>query len=180
MHYIYHKVPENFQGSALYPLNILDQRYPDTYANAVKKYKGREHITQQTIPLFDDCLWNDVIFFMAVNPVDLYAARREAGWPDLPPQQFYKINPDALDQEKLGVFLFKLKEQFSELTRDDFTAYRQEDMEKYAKVPPETLNYFKSELNNGAHRIPLFFRYIPHILYHGEINIDHAEIISAN
>lgn len=180
MQYIYHKVPENLQGDILYPLNILKREYPDMYARAVEKYKDREHVMRQIIPLFSNCAWNDVVFFMAVNPIDLYAARREAGWPDIPPQKFYKIDPTTLDQTKLGVFLFTPKEHSSELARDDFTDYRQEDLEKYTQVPAETLSYFKSELKNGTRRIPLFFRYIPHILYHGEIDVSSAEIVYAH
>ncbi len=67
MIYLYHSVPKNLQGNILYPLNTLKEKHPEIYEQQVSKYVGREHMTQQRIPILD-CLWNDVLHFSAVNP----------------------------------------------------------------------------------------------------------------
>jgi len=154
--------------------------YPETYAKQVSKYQGREHVTRQRIPLFDDCLWNDVLFFTAVNPAQIYEERRKAGWPDLKPHRYFKIDPRELDQSKLGVFLFQPTADPKNYTPDNFATYRYEDLEKYAQIPQETKDYYKHELEAGEPYIKLFWRYIPHILYRGEIDISNTEIITAH
>jgi hypothetical protein len=45
-------------------------------------------------------------------------------------------------------------------------------------VPKATKDYFKQEFEAGAPYIKLFYRYIPHVLYHGEIDISNVEIIT--
>ena len=68
MNYLYHRVPDNFQGTTLYPLNDLKDILPDIYTRHISKYEGRAHIVERHIPIFDDCLWNDVVFLSAVEP----------------------------------------------------------------------------------------------------------------
>lgn len=178
MNYIYHRVPGNLQGDILYPLNTLKNIYPVIYANEISKYAGREYVNEQRIPLFNKALWNDVLFFTAVEPSEIYKARREAGWSDLKPQKYFKINPDNLDQSKLGIFLFQTTADPKHYTHHNFIGYSHEALNKITKVPSSTKKYFKNELEAGEPHIKLFFRYIPHVLYHGEINISNAEIIT--
>ena len=70
MMYLYHSVPRNLHGNILYPLNALTEKHPEIFEQQVSKYVGREHITQQRIPVID-CLWNDVLHFSAVNPKEI-------------------------------------------------------------------------------------------------------------
>ena len=42
--YVYHRVPENLQGTTLYPLNELRAIHPSNYELEKEKYKGREDI----------------------------------------------------------------------------------------------------------------------------------------
>ena len=178
MRFIYHRVPDNLQGNTLYPLNMLKDVYPGIYTKAASKYDGREHVPKQRIPLFGDCLWNDVLFFTAVDPALLLDERRKAGFTDFKkPQQFFKIDPRALDQSKLGVFLFQPWVDAHNYTAESFTNYRYDDLATYATIPQETKDYFAAESNAGAPYIKLLWRYIPHILYRGEIPIAETEII---
>jgi hypothetical protein len=178
MNYIYHRVPDNLKGDSLYPLNTIKNIYPDIYANEVSKYAGREHVKEQRIPLFDNALWNDVLFFVAIEPSKIYKARREAGWPDLKPQKYFKINPRKLDQSKLGIFLFQTNADPEHYTHDNFIDYSHELLNQIIEVPNSTKEYFKNEFKAGESHIKLFYRYIPHVLYHGEINILDAEVIT--
>lgn len=165
------------QGSVLYPLNSLRAMYPDVYTHHMQKYANRMHVPRQHIPLFDNCLWNDVLFTSAVEPAKLYEARRQAGWPEMPPPQFYKIDPRKLDQTKLGVFLFR-PNRGAVLGVDDFTQYNYEDLATYSQIPRETIEYYAQEFAAGESNIKLFWRFIPHILYHGAIDVSDVKIIS--
>lgn len=182
MHYLYHRVPKNLTGDTLYPLNVLRTKLPAIYEGQVSKYIGREEVTQQRIPLLDNCLWNDVIFMTSVNPADLFKARREAGWGDTEPQQYFKIDPATLDPSKLAVFLFSAvgPDTRTVIKPSEFTEYRYDDLPKYAVVPEVTKEYFSQQYCAGEPRIKLFFRFIPHILYKGEIDISSAEVITVS
>lgn len=182
MHYLYHHVPKDLVGNILFPLNNLRKKFPSVYENQVAKYVGREQVMQQRIPILDNCLWNDVLFMTSLNPQELFDARREAGWGDIEPQQYYKIDPKTLDTSKLAVYLFEFKgsniRSSNELS--DFTEYNYDDLDKYAIIPKATKEYFKHEHEVGEPRIKLFYRYIPHIMYKGEIDISEVEIITVN
>ncbi len=71
-------MPKNLQGNILYPLNAPKEKHPDIYEQQVSKYVGREHIKEQRITILD-CLWNDVLYFSAVNPKEIKQALIEAG-----------------------------------------------------------------------------------------------------
>lgn len=178
MNYIYHRVPNNLRGNILYPLNALKGIYPDTYKLEANKYTGREHVPKQRIPLWDDTLWNDVLFFIAADPNAVYEARRNAGWPDMKPQKYFKINPHELDQSKLGVFLFQTTADPTNYKIDNFTDYRYEELNLYTQIPKATKDYFVHEFEAGEPFIKLFYRYVPHILYRGEIDITNTQIIT--
>ena len=75
MTFLYHRVPANMQGDFLSPLNQLKDIYPEAYAEAVKKYEGREFLMNVGIPTLD-CLWNDFLFLTAVHPFDLHCGIR--------------------------------------------------------------------------------------------------------
>jgi hypothetical protein len=151
---------------------------PDVYQKEAKKYDGRQHVMQKRITLLGSCLWNDVLFLISTHPEEIIQTRRDAGWPDNGPHKYFKIDPTKLDQSKLGVFLFTPGLESTDSYEDQFVPYVYEDLEKYSRVPQETKDYFKEELENGEERIKLFFRYIPHILYKGEIDISESEIIT--
>jgi len=180
MPYFYHHVPKNFKGTILFPLNTLQAKYPEIYEIEISKYEGREHTTQQIIPLLDNCLWNDVIFMTAVHPQKIFEARDDAGWGKNLPQRYFKIDSSTLDQEKLAVYLFKFKESNvqSGVEVEDFTKYNQKDFNEYAVVPQATKDYFRNEYESGQKRIRLFYRYVPHILFKGNIDVSNAEIIT--
>lgn len=178
MNHIYHRVPNNMEGDILYPLNELQTILPSAYEYQVRKYEGREKLLEQRISVLGSCLWNDVLFFTPAQPSDVFEARRQAGFPDLAPQRYFKINPHELDQSKLGVFLFHPHSDSFNHQPEDYAEYNYDDLEQYAKIPDETKEYFKHEFEAGEPGIKLFFRYIPHILHKGPIDVSEAEVIT--
>lgn len=177
MNHIYHRVPKDMTGDILYPLNELRNIHPAAYDYQVKKYKGREQLLEQRISVLGSCLWNDVLFFTPAQPSDVFEARRQAGFPDMAPQQYFKLNPHELDHSKLGVFLFHTDTDATNHQPRDYAEYRYEDLEKYAQIPQATRDYFRQEFEDGQTGIRLFYRYIPHILHKGPIDVSEAEVI---
>ncbi|MES2216529.1 MAG: hypothetical protein V4481_04520 [Patescibacteria group bacterium] len=175
MEYIYHRVVDNMQGKILYPLNVLKDKYPDQYAEHVKKYQGREQVLKIQIPILN-CLWNDVLHFTAVPPETLFANLKSTGfevekwlW-----KKWYKIPADLLESSNTIVCLY---ERDLRIVPDatDFYSYDPNKIEEYRKVPQVTLDYYKEKFDAGER--PLLFHHIPHILYKGAIDVTGVEII---
>jgi hypothetical protein len=100
MQYIYHGVPEQMIGDVLMPLNRMKTTQPELHKKYLEKYEGRREILQRRIPLLD-CLWNDVVQFLPLNPQDVFEAQRELGIIEVvPAYKFFKINLDMLDPKK--------------------------------------------------------------------------------
>ena len=59
MSQIIHLKPPIIYSDYLFPLNVLKKEYPEIDKQEVKKYRGREGLTQVVIPKLN-CLWNDV------------------------------------------------------------------------------------------------------------------------
>ncbi len=77
---MYHRKPDDMQGSVLYPLNSLEILSPQVFAKHRQKYEGREHVLDTVIPEPLNCKWNDALHFTAVPPQTLYANIAAAGF----------------------------------------------------------------------------------------------------
>ena len=62
---IYHVMPDPFIGTSLIPLNQMDKK-GELYKFHSEKYKGRENLMEEVIPLLN-CRGNDVVQFSAIN-----------------------------------------------------------------------------------------------------------------
>ena len=175
MNYLYHRVPKNLKGNILYPLNVLKEKHPDIYEEQASKYIGREQITQQIIPVLN-CLWNDVLHFSAVNPEEVKQALIEAGKdPDFQMMQ-YLVDPQILKPENTIVYLYAHNDVKDKLNENNFVAYNPEDVVKFSSMPQTTKDYYRECIENG--RSPLLYHRIPHILYHGTIDITNLPILT--
>lgn len=172
MQYLYHAVPSDLKNNKLYPLNTLKDKYPDLYSLKKAKYKGREEVTQQSIPLID-CLWNDVIFLTAVHPQIILDAYRRAGGKVDHPLQYFQIDVDSLQKENIVVA--KYLGQDYEKT---YELYNSDNAKEYSTIPDRTIDYFISEFAKG--NLPLFYAYIPHILYKGVIDTTNLPIVKVS
>ncbi|MBM3232960.1 hypothetical protein FJZ18_02210 [Candidatus Pacearchaeota archaeon] len=176
MNYLYHMVPQEMQGSILLPLEELRKKYPQSYAKSMKKYKGREHQPKEKIPLFN-CKWEEVLNFTTVDPKELKRYLIESG--GIPRTiKWYKIPTSMLNHEKLIVFLYRsdLLENGMHNNLENFKKFKEQDLEKYNKIPEKTKTYFKKRYKEK--KKPLLFHLIPHILYKGELDISKCEVIT--
>ncbi len=171
--YLYHKIPKNFSGNILYPLNQLKNIYPEIYEQQFAKYKGREFITEAKIPILD-CLWNDVLHFSPVHPEEVFKELKKYDEKDWKPK-YYKIPADLLEKENTVVYLFNGDGKGVKSDLDSFKEYNPDDVCNYTELPQETKDYYKEAYESG--KAPLLYHKVPHILYKGTIIIDDLEVI---
>lgn len=174
MDYLYHMVPKDQQGTILEPLNRLKESRPDLYAEKVKKYDGREHVMERTIPILE-CLWNDVLHLSPIPPSELKTALLEAGIEDRE-FNFYKIDPYSLELNKTVVYMHRTTDKLIPPDHSEFVRFSPELLENIKDVPKVSKEYFREKYSAGEK--PLLFLGIPHILYKGEIDVSNVEIVT--
>ncbi len=172
--YLYHMVPDDMQGTTLYPLNQLKDKFPELYVTKSEKYKDRPQTMQYFISKLA-CLWNDVLHFSPVDPAELKRALVEAGFQ---PKElkFFQVDPDLLDPSKTTVYLFAEQTRVADLQSGDFVDYDPSKLPGYAAVSQVTRDYYKE--SNEAGKIPKAFVGVPHILHKGPIDISDLEVIT--
>lgn len=173
--FLYHFVPENLRGTRLYPLNMLKNKFPDRYAEEVRKYRGRSLVKKFKIPVLA-CLWNDVVFLSPVAPVKIKKALISAGRVGSFTWSVYKIDPTSLDPRHTIVYTYNDMAAGATFSLEDFVPFRIDDLKKYSRMPRRVTAYFKRAIAEGER--PLLFHGIPHILYKGSIDISHAPVIT--
>ena len=169
MKYLYHRVPDDMQGSVIYPWNMFIEKYPSKAEFVMGKYKNRANLVQSTIPNLN-CLWNDVIFLSATHPEKVKGALIASWWEDKL-MKFFCIDSESLQQNDTLVYLGKAGWIFP----DNFGKYVTNDLEKYDYVPEETLVYYREKFKDWER--PLMFYRMPHIIYKGIIETSGLEII---
>jgi len=161
MPFIYHLAPSNMKGNTLYPVSILKSKFPNIY---------RKEIPKTRIPYLN-CKWGDVLQFIAVHPSKIRKALRKAGFKNKVKLKRYKINANNLVNKNTIIYSYKDET----LKRNNFVKYDLRKLSQYNKLAEKTKKYYSEEFKNG--RRPLFFVFVPHILYKDCLNIKNAEII---
>lgn len=163
--YLYHMVPAIIYGEKLSPLNMLKERYPESYDELAKKYAGREQLLEKKIePLH--CLWNDVLFFSPVHPKEIISALQDGGFSPHR-QQWYEVDPFLLKPSQTIIFTFTP-------TEEGYHPYKPSQIEQYASLPDITKEYFRSCFTKKDR--PFLFNYVPHILFKGELDISSLKV----
>ena len=175
MNYLYHRVPENMQGSVLYPLNMLKEKYPEIYQKQFSKYMGREELTKSVIPILN-CLWNDVLHFSPIHPAEIKTALVEAGWSSDFYMQYYQIDPRVLDLKSTVVYFASPDNKINDPNPDSFIPYNPTDLEKFSVMSEKNKQHYKEVISQGGR--PLLYPWITHILYQGSIDVANFPIVS--
>jgi hypothetical protein len=172
MSVIYHGVPEHMEGRSLLPLNQMATSHPELHTQYLKKYEGREEIMQKKIPLLE-CLWNDVVQFLPLNPIKIFELQVELGFiPNVPSYQFYKIELSQLNSDKTVVY-FKSAPGEENVT---VKWLRDVDFAALQEIPEATVQYYESLIGSGE--LPFNYQFIPHILYMGELDIANSDVMT--
>ncbi len=171
MSYLYHFVPNGMIGTILYPMNILKDVYPELYQKQVKKYEGREELLgKQILPL--DCLWNDVLHFVALHPKEVFVQWEKLGL-KLGHFACYQIEPHQLDSSK--AIVYKPSGKKEHVSEKNSALYDPNTLEQYSYLPDATIEYYRETITRGQK--PLSYKFVPHILYKGTLDISDAKII---
>lgn len=169
MAYLYHVVPPDMRGTVLFPLNTLRDVYPDLYGVKAQKYRGREQVMTFRVPTLN-CIWNDVLFLLAVGPQEL---RRAFQWVGLTRQlRFYRVDPAQLSVANTTVM--------TRMNTNDpraFEPFDPNDLERHAVIPEATYAHWK-RASSGTERL-FWWLHIPHIMYKGAIDVSNAPIVEA-
>ena len=183
---LYHFKRQHFQGKILYPLNQLQSEFPDSHAEEIKKYEGRELLLQATIPHFN-CLWNDVLHFCPIPMSEVmqavFAAHEELGL-DVTEykklfidREYFVFSADNLDEENLLVFLNNREKRqrtnFLDVL-DLFHRYQNGSQFIQYDIPLLHRHYLKTTLQQGER--PLLFMHLPHVLYKGPVDVSLAKV----
>jgi hypothetical protein len=187
LHFAYHLKPDDFQGSEILPLSLLEKMHPELAKTAIQKYNGREKLINRVVYnpgnsphkfMGDQILtWTDVSFCSMIDPNLVFKKLKELGFisKEIKTQAF-KI-PLELFPTKTIVWLGqKEMEKANAIRQDDYCsledAYNQIDI---SVLPQKTIEYFESFEHQGKR--PLFFVHMPHILCAEPIDISMCEII---
>lgn len=172
MAFLYHAIPDNFRGTTIYPLNQMKNVYPDVYEERVKLYAWRKQVMEQRVyPL--DCLWNDCVFMMAADPIEVNRTMRNLGFKGKFPRRFWQIDPGLLEVARTTIYNFG---HFKLSPPEDFLPFSVEGLDEYAVVPRRTIEYWRSKIEERAPTLMLYL-YIPHILYKGTIETADLAVI---
>jgi hypothetical protein len=172
MNYIYRGTPQSMHGNKLIPLNAMGHEMDKIRSEHTAKYKGRETIMQQKIPLLN-CLWNDVVQFLPLHPQTVFELQKQLKLiPSVPKYKFFEIDIKSLDPGKTVVF-FKTAPGEENVT---VKWLNDVDIGSLQKIPAATRSYYESLIGSGG--LPFNYQFIPHILYKGEVDISKCNIIT--
>ncbi len=172
MTFLYHGVPEDMKGNELITLNQMFTTDAELHQKYLEKYKGREEILERRIPLLD-CLWNDVVQLLPLQPRKLFELQLQLGLiNEIPEYRYFQVDPTVLNVDDTAVY-FKTAPGEENVT---VKWLKDVNLDKLQEVPDATRKYYESMVGTGE---PVFnYQFVPHILYKGNVDISGAEIIS--
>lgn len=129
-------------------------------------YRGRQVACRHFLPLY---------------PNHIYEAITNLGIKVKEEVQFYKIPIQSLENNENAIYLYS-KENYrgpeDAVIEDEIKVIDIEDYTEMKEIPSATIDYYTVEKEKG-NRFGLY-PYIPHLLSHGEVDINGVEIIMWN
>jgi hypothetical protein len=171
---LYHRLPANFKGHQLLPLNRLRELHPEIAAVHMRRYLGRELLLQRQVPPLS-CSRQETVAFSLTPPDVLAAIMREVGhsWN---PQVWIGLDARCLEPANAVVYPAKHRIPYSPDTDADFSPFDPKLLETYFEEILTREDY-KTCLEKGTP--PLLFSNVPTVLYRGTVDISEAVRITA-
>ena len=171
MTFLYHGVPEDMKGSELITLSRMFAKDPVLHQKYLEKYKGREEILERRVPLLD-CLWNDVVQLLPLQPRKLFDLQLQLGLiNEIPEYSYFQIDPIILDSHNTAVY-------FKTAPGEENVAVqwlKDVNLDELQEIPDATIKYYESMVGTGE---PVFnYQFVPHILYKGSIDISKSKVV---
>lgn len=171
--FLYHRVPENMQGTVLFPLNDFKDTMPDIFAKHDAKYSWRREVKDTIIPGLGK--WNDVIHLSPINPQETLDALKNAGFIYKDKWKIFKIDPLVLDESKLVIMTKNFED--GEL-HPQYEKFSLDTLKKVSHLSPWTLQYYKECKQKGIE--PLLYAGSPHVFYKGSIETKDVDVAEYN
>jgi hypothetical protein len=183
MQHVYHWKPPGFRGAVIYPLNQLRAVYPDRYEAAAAKYRGREWLMDEVIPLLG-VRWNDVVHCAPIHPRHVYVALQRHDPQPVAAREWFRIPVARLRPHRVVYYKHRFLPPLPPAPRTaadqaayaaDFEPFAEARYRELAALPAATIAHFESALAGG--RRPLLFNWVPHILVDGTIDVSGVAVV---
>ncbi len=169
MSFVYHIKPNEMKGDLLFPLSMLEDKYPDIYDKEIQKYNGRERLLEQRVDVLD-CMWKDVLHCSAVSPQLIVDALTKLD-PELEIDlEWYCIPIDILPVKNTAHYSYENEDDTIETILFDPEAYSELNV-----LPIKVINYYEQCILNRER--PLWFHLIPHVLVQGVVDVSECKVI---
>lgn len=162
-------MPNAQNGSVIYPLNQLKDRFPDIYALQYAKY---DNIKEKDVEIPGFGFWNDCVNLMPISPKVVKSELEKYGHDTNWAWNFYKIDAEKLDSEKLIIMI--MSDRDGNFKRH-FVPFSKEMFDKYCHIGEATRAVFQKAKENNEQ--PNTFARMPHVLYKDSINAQDLEIV---
>lgn len=166
-------------GEVLMPLNELRTVFPEAYAEHVGKYKGRENLLEERIPILE-CLWNDVLHLSPINPqtiIETWRREKMDSYARKPATvEVYKI-PASLLRESTTVCFQSYNFNFEKYdpALEKYWKFQQSVYREQAEVESTQVDVWRNDLQQGR---PFFwYSHTMHVLAKQRIHIKDCELI---
>jgi hypothetical protein len=143
-----------------------------------EKYKGRENLMEEVIPLLN-CRWNDVVQFSAINP-QILIDKLKTIVPGYKPRRthFFKVPITAICS-KYPAVVFSPKEKRLmndyKIKHHEVRLLSANDYSEQFIIPELNIEFWFDAYQND--RPLLLFPYVDHIMVKGEIDVSPFEIL---
>ncbi|MGZ6440943.1 MAG: hypothetical protein ACXWRU_12865 [Pseudobdellovibrionaceae bacterium] len=177
--YAYHFKPQKMSGDFLIPLNGLRETHPATYAEHAKKYKGRETLMEEKIPILE-CLWNDVLHISPMNPQIIIDTWRKEGLYEharIPREiEVYKIPTRLILEESTICFQsFNFDFHNYDPSLEKYWKFNHAAFQEQKEVEPKQLEIWQNDFKSG--RAFFWYSHTAHILAKQQIDTRKCELI---
>lgn len=157
-------------GNILYPLNEMKIKLPEVYISEAAKYKGRESLMEEIVPILN-CKWNDVLHFSPIEPSIVYQELLRAGLTPDKDQAFFKVPLEYFDEELTVIY----KNENGDLIPEQVIRLEKNSFSNLSELPAGTKAWYKFCFENKKR--PLLFHLVPHILSKSSIDVSSCEVV---
>lgn len=143
------------------------------------KYEGREALLERRVPHLG-CLWNDVVFFSAVD-IRRIKAMFEAEGVELGTWRWFEVPVDRLDPKRTVItsraHLDAPLKEYGDfgMSDDAFEFLTPEALAAAQATPTRLREHIRKARSKG--RRPLMFVSCPHVLYEGEVDLAGVPVV---
>jgi hypothetical protein len=180
MEFIYHGVPAGLEGTTLYPLFMLKEKFPKLFESEIKKYD--DHPKRKELPFKNvnklNCQRGDILHFSPIHPSLIFQALKMVFPEGNRSVKFFKI---PISRAKgLPMVLFDMNREGYEFGKEDpdqiFDLVSVENYREIKTVPPQAIAFFNEWKERGERGAPAWGK-IPHIFVQGPIDISECEVL---